>query len=72
MFKVRVDTGGTFTDCWGRADQESVPRLVKVLSSGRLRVSVEEWLSSSCLRIVVPENWTTGDGFFKDYLIESG
>ena len=72
MFKVRVDTGGTFTDCWGRADHESVPRLVKVLSSGRLRVSVAEWLSPTNLRIVLPENWTTGDGFFKDYLIESG
>lgn len=72
MFKVRVDTGGTFTDCWGRNDEEAEPRLVKVLSSGRLRVAVEEWVSPRELRIHVPQNWTTGDGFFTGYHLESG
>ena len=45
MFTLRVDTGGTFTDCWGMAEGDERPRLAKVLSSGRLRVSVREWHS---------------------------
>ena len=71
MFKVRVDTGGTFTDCWGHAEDETEPRLVKVLSSGRLRVSVRQWISPHELKIQVPTNWHTVEGFFTGYKLES-
>ncbi|MDH4408260.1 MAG: hypothetical protein QE273_01445, partial [Verrucomicrobiales bacterium] len=64
MFKLRVDTGGTFTDCWGLAEGETIPRLAKVLSSGRLRVAVREWLRPHELIIEVPASWRIGDTFF--------
>lgn len=71
MFKVRVDTGGTFTDCWGKPDGDAAPRLVKVLSSGRLRIAVKQWFSPQELQIQLPENWVTSDGFFNDYQVET-
>lgn len=63
MFKLRVDTGGTFTDCWGMAEGDTSPRLAKVLSSGRLRLSVGEWLSPTELTLVIPEGWRIADSF---------
>lgn len=72
MFKLRVDTGGTFTDCRGLEEGETTPRLVKVLSSGRLRVSVSDWISPQELTIAVPENWRVEDSFFTGYKLESG
>lgn len=72
MFRIRVDTGGTFTDCWGLAEGESDPRLVKVLSSGRLRVAVDGWLSPRSLRVRIPANWSAPDSFFTGYKLESG
>lgn len=72
MFRLRVDTGGTFTDCWAMADGESQPRLAKVLSSGRLRVPVREWIGENELIIEVPNGWRTGDTFFTGYKLESG
>ncbi|MCB1204306.1 MAG: hydantoinase B/oxoprolinase family protein [Verrucomicrobiae bacterium] len=72
MFKLRVDTGGTFTDCWALAEGESHPRLAKVLSSGRLRVPVREWTGETELTITVPSGWRTGDTFFTGYKLESG
>ncbi|MEM7603589.1 MAG: hydantoinase/oxoprolinase family protein, partial [Verrucomicrobiota bacterium] len=72
MFKLRVDTGGTFTDCWGLSKTDECPRLAKVLSSGRLRVSVIEWLDSTRLRIEVPDSWQIKDSFFTGYKIASG
>ncbi len=72
MFKLRVDTGGTFTDCWGLAGGETIPRLAKVLSSGRLRVAVREWLRPNELIIEVPASWRIGDTFFTGYKLESG
>jgi 5-oxoprolinase (ATP-hydrolysing) len=71
MFKLRVDTGGTFTDCWGLAEGETIPRLAKVLSSGRLRVAVQEWLRPHELIIEVPASWRIGDTFFTGYKLES-
>jgi 5-oxoprolinase (ATP-hydrolysing) len=71
MFKLRVDTGGTFTDCWGMAPGETTPRLAKVLSSGRLRVAVREWLRSNELIIDVPASWRVTDAFFTGYKLES-
>jgi len=71
MFKLRVDTGGTFTDCWGLAEGETIPRLAKVLSSGRLRVAVREWSRPHELIIEVPASWRIGDTFFTGYKLES-
>ena len=71
MFKLRVDTGGTFTDCWGLAEGETIPRLAKVLSSGRLRVAVREWLLPHELIIELPASWRIGDTFFTGYKLES-
>lgn len=71
MFKLRVDTGGTFTDCWGLGEGETSPRLAKVLSSGRLRVAVREWLRENELRIAVPDSWRVADAFFTGYKLES-
>jgi 5-oxoprolinase (ATP-hydrolysing) len=71
MFRIRVDTGGTFTDCWGMADGDDAPRLAKVLSSGRLRVPVLEWLGEGGARIGLPTAWRAGDSFFNGYEMES-
>ena len=72
MFLLRVDTGGTFTDCWGCEEGTDDARLVKVLSSGRLRVSVSDWISEREARVRLPDTWRTRDGFFTGYKIESG
>ena len=71
MFTLRVDTGGTFTDCWGMAEGDERPRLAKVLSSGRLRVSVREWHSPTEIALVIPEGWRVSDCFFTGYKLES-
>jgi 5-oxoprolinase (ATP-hydrolysing) len=71
MFKLRIDTGGTFTDCWGMADGETSPRLAKVLSSGRLRIPVKEWLSPTELLLTIPESWQVAGAFFTGYKLES-
>lgn len=71
MFKLRVDTGGTFTDCWGLAEGETIPRLAKVLSSGRLRVAVRAWPGPNELIIEVPASWRIGDTFFTGYKLET-
>lgn len=72
MFKLRVDTGGTFTDCWGLAKGETTPRLAKVLSSGRLRVPVKKWLTSTTLQVELPAAWQIKDAFFTGYKLGSG
>lgn len=72
MFKLRVDTGGTFTDCWGMAEGEASPRLAKVLSSGRIRVAVAVWPRPNMAQIVVPPSWQVADAFFTGYKLESG
>ncbi len=72
MFKLRVDTGGTFTDCWGLAPGENEPRLAKVLSSGRLRVSVTEWCGPREVRLELPSGWRVADTFFTGYKMEAG
>ena len=61
-WRIRIDTGGTFTDCLGLPPDASTPRRVKVLSSGRVRARFDgirldgpDWLSrfegSSVLRV---------------------
>ena len=72
MYSIRVDTGGTFTDCWGLADGSASPRLVKVLSSGRLRVAAPRWISDTSAQLTIPPSWEVGDSFFTGYKIESG
>lgn len=39
-WRIRVDTGGTFTDAWGRSP-DGIEHRCKVLSDGRLRVETE-------------------------------
>ena len=63
-WQIRVDTGGTFTDCRAIAPDAAEPRLAKVLSSGILCVAVREWISDKCCRIEVPETWRTPEDFF--------
>ena len=71
MFNIRVDTGGTFTDCRGQAEGEADARLVKVLSSGRLRVSVENWISPQVAKIRIPDNWNIGESFFTGFKVDA-
>jgi len=72
-YKLRVDTGGTFTDCWGLSPEPGAsPKLVKVLSSGRLRLAVEDWLSPRKLRIAIPPSWELSDSFFTGYKLGAG
>jgi len=71
MFKIRVDTGGTFTDCRGQAEGETETRLVKVLSSGRLRVSVSNWLSPQVANLQIPPGWNASDSFFAGFKVEA-
>ena len=63
-WQIRVDTGGTFTDCRAIAPDDAEPRLAKVLSSGILCVAVREWISDKCCRIVVPKTWQIPEDFF--------
>ena len=51
-WRIRIDTGGTFTDCLALPPNASTPRRVKVLSSGRVRARFDgirldgpDWLS---------------------------
>ncbi len=71
MFKVRVDTGGTFTDCRGQESDDASPALVKVLSSGVLRVSVREQLSPNSLKVDFPKSWNLSEGFFCDFQLRA-
>ncbi|MEM6916354.1 MAG: hypothetical protein AAF491_07270 [Verrucomicrobiota bacterium] len=72
MFQLRVDTGGTFTDCWGLSRENAEPVLAKVLSSGRLRVPVRRWISGDRLVIDTPPSWQTKNAFFTGYKLSSG
>ncbi len=56
-WRICIDTGGTFTDCWAIPPGGNVPRLVKVLSSGRLRVRVAP-------DSTIQTPWDVADGFF--------
>ena len=49
-WKIRIDTGGTFTDCVG-IDPQGHRLTLKVLSSGRLRATVAEVISPDTLRL---------------------
>ncbi|MES2797282.1 MAG: hydantoinase B/oxoprolinase family protein [Bacteroidota bacterium] len=59
MYKISIDTGGTFTDCICEKDGE-ISRL-KLLSKSVLRSEIVEILSENSIRI--KDNW----GFEKDF-----
>ncbi len=68
-WRIRVDTGGTFTDAWG-IGPDGTERRCKVLSDGRLRVetagSGDGWLELTGAAADLPEGllvgWRTADG----------
>ncbi len=68
-WQIRVDTGGTFTDCWALAPGDPAPRLVKVLSSGKLRIAIAERIDSTSFRLEIPANWNVPDGFFVGFQV---
>ncbi|NNE92181.1 MAG: hydantoinase/oxoprolinase family protein [Verrucomicrobiales bacterium] len=66
-WQIRVDTGGTFTDCRAVPPDSDSPRLVKLLSSGRLRVTVSRKIDDHTLQIEIPKSWLTPDDFFTGF-----
>lgn len=68
-WQISADTGGTFTDCYGVPPSGS-PRLVKVLSSGRLRVSVARGIGPSEIELLIPDGWQAPDHFFQGFQVE--
>jgi len=54
MYKIHVDTGGTFTDCIALLPGGG-KKYRKVLSNGRLRGNVVEWISDH--QVVINESW---------------
>jgi len=71
MWHIRADTGGTFTDCWGRHGDDP-PILVKVLSSGSLRIAISETRGAKRFRLAIPAGWQVPDGFFTGFRVRSG
>lgn len=69
-WQICIDTGGTFTDCWGLPSGSPEPVLVKLLSSGRIRARVTERLSTREWILEIPANWSTPDGFFVGFQAE--
>ncbi|MEK9634783.1 MAG: hypothetical protein VW622_13170, partial [Opitutae bacterium] len=59
-----VDTGGTFTDCFGKDPEGRIHR-AKVLSRGTLSASIRQVASSSELILDGPPDWPAGfpEGF---------
>ncbi|MEX2585225.1 MAG: hydantoinase B/oxoprolinase family protein [Balneolaceae bacterium] len=64
IWKLRIDTGGTFTDCIGHDPHGQIKRC-KVLSSGALRGTVVEMTDAKTLRI--NEQWHAPDNFIQDF-----
>ena len=66
LWRIWVDTGGTFTDCLA-CDPLGNLRRVKVLSDGALRGRVVEWISAREIRFTAqwetPDAFATGCGF---------
>jgi 5-oxoprolinase (ATP-hydrolysing) len=66
IWRIWVDTGGTFTDCLA-TDPAGNQHRVKVLSDGTLRARVVEWISSREIRFETqweaPDDFATGCGF---------
>ncbi|ELR69978.1 5-oxoprolinase [Fulvivirga imtechensis AK7] len=67
MWKICIDTGGTFTDCLATSPKGETTRL-KILSSSKLRGMVDEQLSTTKLKVSI--HWHFATDIFKDYKIE--
>ena len=68
-WKVRVDTGGTFTDGWALSP-DGDERRCKVLSSSVIRAQVEEVVAGGCYQLVgFPE--LVGN-FLRGFQVEGG
>jgi 5-oxoprolinase (ATP-hydrolysing) len=63
-WRIRIDTGGTFTDCLAVDPGGSLHR-AKVLSSSALRGRIAERLSPSAVR--VDAGWRVPSGFFQGF-----
>lgn len=61
MWKISVDTGGTFTDCFAESPSGEIRR-VKVLSSGALRGRITA-VSDDRLQVTVEQSWGAPDDF---------
>lgn len=66
--KIRIDTGGTFTDCWSE-DESGQSASVKILSSGTLRVGIVREIDSRRVEIDLPRNWNTPPDFFASFAV---
>ncbi|MDA0335175.1 MAG: hydantoinase B/oxoprolinase family protein [bacterium] len=65
-WQVRVDTGGTFTDCLA-IDPSGNPHRAKVLSSSALRGRILSRTTDNTLQIDVP--WVVPTGFLRGYTL---
>jgi 5-oxoprolinase (ATP-hydrolysing) len=63
MYKISIDTGGTFTDCFCEKNGE-ISRL-KLLSKSVLRSEIVEVVSADSIKI--KDNWGFKIDFFKDF-----
>ncbi|MBL9154165.1 MAG: hydantoinase B/oxoprolinase family protein [Verrucomicrobiales bacterium] len=74
IWQISADTGGTFTDCYGIPPDgdPGQARLVKVLSSARLRVAITGRIDDHRLRIDLPDGWNAPDGFFACFQADIG
>lgn len=66
-YRFFIDTGGTFTDCIGLFPDSSI-HYQKVLSSGRLRSVVLEWLNEN--RMIIRNPWNLDRNIFNGYSLE--
>jgi len=63
MWQIFIDTGGTFTDCIA-IDNEGKTKRAKVLSSGKLRASIEKVEGN---KLYIKQNWNCDRDIFKSY-----
>ena len=64
LFKIAVDTGGTFTDCIA-LDNENKIYTCKVLSNSTLRGNIEKTIDAKTFQI--KHNWDVNKDIFKHY-----
>jgi len=66
MWELCIDTGGTFTDCWGRDSETGDERRAKVLSSSALRAPVTDFRQETN-SASIPNDWGVPDQFFAGF-----
>jgi 5-oxoprolinase (ATP-hydrolysing) len=64
VYKISIDTGGTFTDCIGRSPDGQVMQR-KVLSSGCIRGEIEKWISDK--EFLIRETWDIEGGLLSGF-----